>query len=692
MYEKFDENIGVSENLFIEPTIVLKDRISAPPTLKSFRQNTLLPQISLQVHHNKESSSELFNYDTPTIISVEEATQASKVSCSNHEFTKTPSWVHSSPSWQYTAEEEIARGGMGIIFKGHQVVLNREVALKTLLPETIDECQREHFIEESRITAYLDHPNIVPVYDLGTNENGEIILVMKMIKGTSWRELMQQYPPQEHLEKHLDILLQVCNAVAFAHNKKIVHNDLKPDNVMVGEFGEIFVMDWGIATSIVEPIEKNPFRVHKQHIDSARGTPMYMPPELAEGRGADIGPWTDIYLLGGILYEILSGHPPHEGKTLSAIIAFILTERPKELPSHVPKELQQICLKALEKPIQERYSSVFDFKESLQQFLKHRESILITEDAKRLLGECPLIQNRALEQNATEFKTEMNRNILYERYAEAIAGFRQALKLHKENETAQAGEWNARFKYAKAALCYNDFGLAETQLKQIPIDRPEHEQLKTVLRQTEEERRVQSISQRISLIHFLVLLTVVPEIFLAVGIKGYFWWSGQNHIAGTTLSDLGISYPLFQFFNTLLFLSISFGFYFLFKRRLYGSKTLLLLSVAYQILGVYFLSLSCLIVMDSNVGQIGSIYLCGIWILLFPLMFPYSTKLSYIGAGLSASSIFLVFATLWLFHELPEFDIAIILVLGYYFFAIVASFLGCRKQHLYDLFSHRLGL
>jgi serine/threonine protein kinase len=580
MLKKFEEETEGCKNVLNDPTLLLQERI--PDTLvERFQHQTLLPPLAFTSLVASKPSSEFFAYDTPTVISEEALLKTEKDSLALSAAPLSSSFTDStSSSWQYRADEEIARGGMGVIFKGCQMVLNREVALKACISERVNPFQREHFIEESKITAYLDHPNIVPVYDLGTSATGEIILVMKLIRGVSWREVMHQFPPEKHLEKHLEILLQVCNAVAFAHSKKIVHNDLKPENIMVGEFGEVFVMDWGIATSIIEPLESNPFRVHKAHIDSARGTPLYMPPELAQGQGMRIGPWTDVYLLGGILYEILSGNPPHEGKTLNAILYFIQTQPPRELPTGVSKELKQICSKALAKAIEERYRTVLEFKEALEQFLKHRESLLIMEEACKILEECTRLNTiesiEEIEAKASQSKkclgskapqTEIKpkadeikklQNVLYERYAEAIAGFRQAFKLHPQNESSSFGEWKARFEYAKTALRYNDFGLAETQLKQIPNHQPEYEELQKAIQQTQEERRIFSISQRFFLIYFLVLLTVVPEILLVGAIAFSFWWTGQDtYFLGIDLTTFEMKYPPFQLFNTSLFLSIS---------------------------------------------------------------------------------------------------------------------------------------
>ncbi|MFP5291247.1 MAG: protein kinase domain-containing protein, partial [Actinomycetes bacterium] len=142
---------------------------------------------------------------------------------------------------------------------------------------------------------------------------GELFMAMKLVGGTSWADLLHPRTPEQQerarrhdREAHVQTLLAVCNAVAFAHSKGIVHRDLKPENVMVGDFGEVLVMDWGIAVDVSERPAPDARAPHRTTVASPSGTPSYMPPELAEGRGEEIGPWTDVYLLGATLHEVLT--------------------------------------------------------------------------------------------------------------------------------------------------------------------------------------------------------------------------------------------------------------------------------------------------------------------------------------------------------------------------------------------------
>ncbi|BBM86600.1 serine/threonine-protein kinase [Candidatus Uabimicrobium amorphum] len=235
------------------------------------------------------------------------------------------------------------------------------------------------------------------------NEDGDILLAMKLVKGVSWKDLL--YPQTvEHkekareynLQKHLEILINVCNAINYAHSKGIVHCDLKPDNIMIRDFGEVLVMDWGIAVDVRKnPDERRTF--HKDDITTPMGTPCYMAPELAEGRGKDISFATDVYLLGGILYEIIHHIPPHIGKSLWVVLLAAKESKPVPFKENIPLQLRQICHKAMCKKSQDRYRRVTHFQKALEEYLQHRESISLSNKATELY-------NNAVKYAATQHK------------------------------------------------------------------------------------------------------------------------------------------------------------------------------------------------------------------------------------------------------------------------------------------------
>lgn len=222
----------------------------------------------------------------------------------------------------YRILAEIARGGMGRVYAGQELALDREVAIKTLLPGA----NAERFVTESKITAKLPHPAIPPVYALGTLEDGTPYLAMKLIRGRTLAELLRERSrPTDELSRYLQIFEQIAQAVGFAHSRGIIHRDLKPLNVMVGEFGEVQVMDWGLAkeqskSASSESAPANLAEDAQLTIDGViMGTPSYMAPEQARGEIVDAR--ADVFALGSILATILTGQPAFVGQNARETVA-----------------------------------------------------------------------------------------------------------------------------------------------------------------------------------------------------------------------------------------------------------------------------------------------------------------------------------------------------------------------------------
>ena len=211
--------------------------------------------------------------------------------------------------------ETIGQGAMADILEADQKTLWRTVAIKTLKPEKRGPNDQKTFLAEAVATANLEHPNIVPVHDLVRDGDGHLQLVMKRVVGRTWKALLHPETDEDEaaadeleLDDHLDMLLKVCDAVAYAHSRGILHRDIKPENVMIGDFGEVLLMDWGCAVTYGD------YRItamaHLTELETISGTPNYIAPEMARGDDDRTGPWSDVYLLGGILYEILTGESP----------------------------------------------------------------------------------------------------------------------------------------------------------------------------------------------------------------------------------------------------------------------------------------------------------------------------------------------------------------------------------------------
>jgi len=323
---------------------------------------------------------------------IEDSTVAADHGAAPAEFSQTV---------RYELGVEIAKGGMGAVLTARQPAIRREVALKVML-RNASAHDRLRFIEEAQITGQLEHPNIVPVHDLALNEHGQPYYTMKLVRGGTLREILKllaqgnaaaiaKYP----LAALLTIFQKVCDAVAFAHARGVIHRDLKPANIMVGEYGEVLVMDWGLAkviagrdgaaglpsTAVVGTAREDQREVFATLDGAVMGTPRYMSPEQAHGEVASLDQRSDIFSLGAILYELVTLLPPFPGKTTREILSnvksghFVLPNarlratdapHPRHLPSGViPDSLEAVISKALAVDRSQRYQRVTDFQADL---------------------------------------------------------------------------------------------------------------------------------------------------------------------------------------------------------------------------------------------------------------------------------------------------------------------------------------
>lgn len=264
---------------------------------------------------------------------------------------------------RYEVMRELGRGGMGVVYQAMDITLNRVVAVKLLLDANMTEINIKRFVREAEINAKMSHPNIVYVYGFGTTP--QCYLVMEFIEGRSFNTLLKD--KSYSLRKKLEVFRQVCEAVEYAHQHKIIHRDLKPQNIMVVEGNVAKVMDFGLAKS---------FGIQSLRLSKTGqtlGTPQYMSPEQADGSKLDHH--TDIYSLGAILYEILTGHTPFESDNLINIFQQLANDEPRlprELNPAISPKLQAICMKCLEKKTEDRYKSVQILGNDIQAYLENR--------------------------------------------------------------------------------------------------------------------------------------------------------------------------------------------------------------------------------------------------------------------------------------------------------------------------------
>lgn len=326
-------------------------------------------------------------------------------------------------------DRTIGEGGMGVVRLATQRALGRPVAVKTLRAGGRTEQATLRLLREAWITGALEHPNIVPVHDLGLDETGAPVIVMKRIEGETWESLLgdptrvaAQEGVVDLLEHHLRIFVQVCRAVSLAHARGILHRDIKPENVMIGRFGEVYLVDWGIAVSLRDdPSGRLPTLAASADM---AGTPCYMAPEMLGGGHLDER--TDVYLLGSVLHEILTGRAPHEGATFREIVMSIVASQPR-LGDEVPRELADVTRRAMRRAKEERFASVDELRARVEWYLAHRGSIAL-EAAARL----------RLEALRGLAETE-GRERFYRAFSEARFGFQQAVAASADNEAARAG-------------------------------------------------------------------------------------------------------------------------------------------------------------------------------------------------------------------------------------------------------------
>ena len=265
----------------------------------------------------------------------------------------------------YELLEEIGRGGQGVVYRAHQKSLNRTVALKVIgLGPWATEAHLKRFRREAEAAANLDHPFIVPIHEVGERD-GCCYFSMNFIEGGQLDEVVRGAPMS--IRQAAELIAKVARTVHYAHEHGILHRDIKPGNILLDTKGEPHLTDFGLAR-LVEA-ESTVTRTLE-----AMGTPSYMAPEQAAGNNAAVSKATDVYGLGAVFYELLTGHPPFAGGTTFETVRLVLDTEPRAprlINPKVDRDLSTICLKCLEKDPQRRYSSALALAEDLEHWLKH---------------------------------------------------------------------------------------------------------------------------------------------------------------------------------------------------------------------------------------------------------------------------------------------------------------------------------
>ena len=287
----------------------------------------------------------------------------------------------------------LGAGGMGEVYRAYDERLDRLVALKIVRTDEIarllPEEQREEtrrFIDEAQLTGRLDHPNICPIYELGEDKDGTVYFVMKMIQGLTldrvWQQAGDERLAPELLAELLDIFIKVCEALSFAHSRGVIHRDIKPVNIMVGDFGQVYVMDWGAALLMeLRKVANAPktrlevFREKSMH-GAIVGTLRYMSPEQARGDREHVDERSDVFSLGATLYHMLAGRPIYVANDVHVLLK--QAQEAVITPPHlavstggmIPPTLSEIAMKAMAKNPDDRYESVVELQRQIVGFLR----------------------------------------------------------------------------------------------------------------------------------------------------------------------------------------------------------------------------------------------------------------------------------------------------------------------------------
>jgi eukaryotic-like serine/threonine-protein kinase len=388
----------------------------------------------------------------------------------------------------------IGEGGMSVVRLGRQVALGREVAVKTLREEERDEVSMLRLLREAWITGSLEHPNIVPVHDITVDASGNPQIILKRIAGAVWSDLMhderllrERLGVNDALDWNIRTLMQVCNAVHFAHSRGLLHRDLKSENVMIGEFGEVYVLDWGLAVALVD--DGSGRLPLAREVDAIAGTPAYMAPEMLDGDGARLSVQTDVYLLGGILHEIVVGLPPHMGAVLASLLVSIKRSDPA-VPEGTPVELAAILRRALAREPSARFDDALQLRLALGAFLEHRASIALASDALPTLEE---LEAACMAPPPTARGGEERRLRPYHLFGECRFAFREALRAWPENALARDGLRRAVVAMAELELAQGDARAAHLLLAEhddVPPELVDRVMIAWRARREEEQRLV----------------------------------------------------------------------------------------------------------------------------------------------------------------------------------------------------------
>ena len=305
----------------------------------------------------------------------------------------------------------LGEGGMGIVFLGEQQFPNREIAIKKSKKESNQ--GRQLLFNEAMIMGTLEHPNIIPIHSIHRNAENGIEVVMKRIQGETLSQKLKKksYVGQE-LRQILQEMLSLFNALEFAHQKGFIHRDIKPDNIMFGDYGEIYLLDWGIAHKLSEGGSES----------CVVGTLAYMAPEMLSGHTIDLSPQTDVYLMGATLHEVITGQRRHEKAPIQDMLLAIKNSPSYQYELEVPSEPAKLINSACHKEPNQRPKTMSNFKEKISEFLQHWDALYLCKLAQKDLKSLEKLNDEAISDDELRYEQQ---NLLNQ----AKFGFTQALRM-----------------------------------------------------------------------------------------------------------------------------------------------------------------------------------------------------------------------------------------------------------------------
>ncbi len=361
----------------------------------------------------------------------------------------------------------VGKGGNAVVRLAIQQSLGRQVAVKALRDDRPDHAATE-LLREARTLGALAHPNVVPVHMLGRDDDGKPIVVMKRVEGTPWISWIgaggRLDSPEEGdaLEWHLRVLMIACSVAQFAHDRGVVHRDLKPRNIMIGTLGEVYVLDWGLAARF-----RDDCVVELPAISDERdvvGTPGFLAPEMVLVRTDEMGPRTDVYQLGATLHTVLTGASRHPGSDLMTRLLMAAQSAPWPYPDSVPSELADIANRACSRRPDDRYESAEAMREAVAAFLRHRESARLAAAATKRLERLRACLDAESREARDQFQALLG---------ECRFGFKQALVTWEDNEAAIQALEETNTLAVREALQAGDIDRAGVLLSALSTAPPE---------------------------------------------------------------------------------------------------------------------------------------------------------------------------------------------------------------------------